>query len=1289
MINSGNFLFPLCVLIVVSFFPAGTDVYGQSVTVNEQFWSDDTSISQRAVSKSHITANNGRKLSLQFESFTTQVKEIRKAKPGRQPFEGAIIRLPLPDGTFGQYKVAESPIMDDRLAFKYPQIKTYAGQALNNPSTTIRFDITPDGFHAIIFLEDNTVYIDPLYVNNTTKYLAYYKKDFIKQAPLRMGPSDIKLLKDKELHSQKGAARKAAAAKPSGSELRTYRLAVAATGEYTAFHGGTVVDGLSAIVTSMNRVNGIYEREVAISMILVGDNDQIIYTDSGTDPYTNNDTEDLLTENQTNLDNVIGSANYDIGHVFSTASGGLASLESVCDDSFKAQGTTGIATPVGDPFDVDFVAHEIGHQFGATHTFNGTTGNCDNLNRSGITSYEPGSGTTIMAYAGICSPQNIQNNSSDYFHTASYDQIIEFVTNGGGSCANVTATGNTPPSADAGDDYFIPVNTPFVLTGSATDDDGDPLTYCWEQFDLGPASPPNDPNSSGPLFRSFPPLMSPSRTFPQLSDILNNTATVGEILPAITRTMDFRLTVRDNQSGGGGVDYDDMTINVVDLGGQFELSSLNQGETILSGIPINVSWEVANTNTPPINTQQVNIRLSTDGGLTFPILLAENLDNDGLEAITFPDNPTTQARLKIEAVGNIFFDISDENFSIQTPVAPDYAIIVDPLFSEICTPNNAVFTIDITPILGFSNPIDLTVDDLPAGVDATFSENPMQPGTTGTLTLSNTAAAVPGEYVIELVSSSGAINKENDLTLNILSAEPPGPTLSVPNDQDVDIALRPFFSWVDDPQINTYTLELALDADFTNIVDSVFDLNDAFYRESERLESNVSYYWRVKGVNNCGIGQYSEVYSFTTTLVNYFTFESTDVPKTIDSSMPNSITSTLEIEIVDDMIISDVNVINLLGQHSFIGDLKFTLRSPADTEVVLFANICSNEEDFDLSLDDEALNATIACPPSDGKAYQPTGDLSDFDGQNAKGTWTLIVEDNATIDGGTLNGWGLEIGTAQSAPKAPDNLQAAPTSVDIIALSWEDLSNNEDNFVLERSTPDNSNFMEVANLSANTLSFDDENLTPETNYVYRLKAINQFGESAYTQEIETAPLPIAPNNLAATAISEEQIDLSWSDLSSMEEEYVIEQSVGDNENFAIIDVTSANAESYSVTGLEEATTYHYRIYARNLFGRSASSDEASTATLVLGIEDEIAKKISVFPNPTEDEVTIKIQEGGPAITAVHLTDIHGKTVYSRPNSDNARRYQPLTLKLNAYSKGLYLLQIITERATVIKRILKD
>jgi Metallo-peptidase family M12B Reprolysin-like len=599
--------------------------------------------------------------SLQFDLDQSILENILIQAPketsGKALVNDRIVTLPLPDGTFSNFRFLESSVMAPELAAKFPEIRTFVGQCLENPAITVRFDSTPSGFHAQILSPDGASYIDPYLRGNSRLHVCYFKRDY------KSAAKEFQCLSSEPDAKMSSTMAQPASGVSLNGNLRTYRLACAATGEYTTHYGGTVASAMSGIVTAVNRVTGIYETELGIRLVLVANNNLLVYTNSATDPYTDGNPSALLTQNQSNLDTIIGNANYDIGHVFGTGGGGLASVGVVCVTGLKAHGETGMYPPTGDAFWVDYVAHEIGHQFGATHSFNSTSGAC-NGNRCASTAYEPGSGSTIMAYAGICGSDNLQAHSNPYFHAASFEQIMNFVTGGAGSGGGTaTMTGNHSPVVSAGASYTIPAGTPFTLTASGSDPDADGLTWCWEERDLGPAaSLAATDNGSSPLFRSVTPVASPSRTFPQLSDILNNTSTPGERLTSTNRTMNFRVTARDNRAGGGGVASADMQVTIVASAGPFRITSPTNG-TSWSGQGT-ITWNVAGTAAVPINAANVNIFLSSDGGQTFPFLLASNLPNTGTATISLPNISTASARVKVQGSDNIFFDISHGNFSI-------------------------------------------------------------------------------------------------------------------------------------------------------------------------------------------------------------------------------------------------------------------------------------------------------------------------------------------------------------------------------------------------------------------------------------------------------------------------------------------------------------------------------------------------------------------------------------------------------------------------------------------------
>jgi hypothetical protein len=657
----------LILLSVLFFLSVGT---GTAQSSSGYLWNDIQEESIISVNRL-IKPDSYRTLQLDFSGIKTLLVNAPKEENINVQNSSFIISLPMPNGEFENFKIVESPIMAEELANRYPDIKTYLGQGIDDRTATIRFDYTQHGFHAMILSVNGAVFIDPYSQGNTDYYISYYKRDYSPTTSALSFTCNV-LGQDSPTALEVAELVSSGIDTPSGDELRTYRLAVAATGEYTIFHGGTVAAGLAAIVVAINRVTGVYETEIAVRFELVANNDLIVYTNPSTDPYTNNNGFTMLGQNQSNIDAVIGSANYDVGHVFSTGGGGIASLAVICVNGSKARGVTGLPSPIGDPFYIDYVAHEMGHQFAGSHTFNGNAGSCSGGNRYGPTAYEPGSGSTIQAYAGICGSQNLQFRSDAYFHNISFVQMVNHTTNGSGNnCPVITPTGNSAPVVDAGPGgYTIPIETPFMLTGSATDPDGDELTYNWEEFDLGPAGHPNSPSGNAPIFRSFFATTEPYRIFPKLENLLNNTQTIGEILPTYTRNLTFRLTVRDNRAAGGGVDYDGMSMTVTSTAGPFLVVSPNTSLTWMGNTLQTIEWDVANTSVAPVNTTEVNILLSTDGGETWPITITSNTPNDGSEQVLIPNEATTEARIKVEAVGNVFFDISNEDFTIEDNPIP-------------------------------------------------------------------------------------------------------------------------------------------------------------------------------------------------------------------------------------------------------------------------------------------------------------------------------------------------------------------------------------------------------------------------------------------------------------------------------------------------------------------------------------------------------------------------------------------------------------------------------------------
>jgi hypothetical protein len=623
-----------------------------------------------------------------FQLFRLDIESLRQQLEGVTYREGVIngfvghLQLPHTDGTTKTYSVKRNQTMHPDLNALFPEIRSYDAYTKDGSGAYGKWDITPQGLHAMIFIPgQSTIFIDPYIDGNTEYYIVYRKKDFItsKVIDCQVQSMETETMSEPELANIKAMF--------GSCDLRTYRLAVAATGEYTAFHGGTLALAQAAQVTTMNRVNGVYEKDIAITMVIVPNNNLLVYTNAATDPYTNGTPGTMINQNQTNVNTLIGAANYDIGHVFGTNSGGLAGLGVVCTDNQKARGVTGSSAPVGDPFDIDYVAHEIGHQFGGNHTQN------NSCNSVAAARREPGSASTIMGYAGICAP-NVQNNSDDYFHGYNLGEISNEILSNGHTCEVLTSLNNTPPViASTNGNVTVPANTPFALTAIASDVDGDQLTYLWEQMNnQASTQPPLATATGGPNFRSFDPDTLPTRYFPKLSALANNGPFTWEVIPSVTRTMNFRVSVKDNHAVGSCNDYTDVTLSTTSAAGPFivtypDASGISWAENSTQ----TVTWDVANTDVAPVNCSSVRILLSIDGGLTYPYELNAGTPNDGSQSVLVPSTPTITARIMVISAAGTFFDISNNNFAITACVQPETPSLN--AISPTCYGDDATLTI--------------------------------------------------------------------------------------------------------------------------------------------------------------------------------------------------------------------------------------------------------------------------------------------------------------------------------------------------------------------------------------------------------------------------------------------------------------------------------------------------------------------------------------------------------------------------------------------------------------------
>jgi subtilisin-like proprotein convertase family protein len=997
-------------------FLAGSTLLAQAPT-NPWSFITETGLQSKSQQR-QIVPNAYKALRMNVPNMKAKLAEAPLWMTEEAEKKDVILTLPMPDGSFQDFRIVEAPVMHPDLAKQFPQIKSYAGVGLDDPTAYLRFDMTPKGFHAMILTaQTSDVFIDPYSTADIEHYVSYYKKDYEKNSAFECHFD--------EANPNVGKNPPPSIEKAGDCKLRTYVLALACTGEYAAFHGGTTTSVLSAMTTSMTRVNGVFEKDASVHMDLHPNTTSLIFLNASTDPYSNTDGNAMLSQNQTTCDNVIGNANYDIGHVFSTGGGGVAYLGAVCTNSLKAGGVTGQPTPIGDPFDIDYVAHEMGHQYGANHTQN------NNCNRNSTTSMEPGSASTIMGYAGICSP-NVQNNSDAYFHAISLQEIAAEVTSnagGGGNTCSTNSTINGAPTANAGPDFTIPRSTPFVLTGSGTDPNGDVLTYTWEQMDAQVATmPPVATATSGPAFRSYTGTTSPSRYLPRTQDLLNNVSPTWEVLASVNRTYNWRMTVRDNKIGGGCTAEDNMVVTVSSASGPFVVSAPNTAVNWPALSSQTVSWDVANTTAAPVSCANVDIFLIINGDFANAIVLATATANDGSHVVTIPNNQTTSARIMVKGSGNIFFDISNVNFTISPP-QNGFTVDVVENAQTVCLPNDAVtYNVNVGITGTFSGSVALSATGLPSGATATFTPGSvtLPPAGSSQLSITGLSSVTPGVYTATVTGTSGAVTQSETVTLTVLAGAPGLASLTTPADGATGVSQTPALSWSAASGATSYNVQVATDAAFTNVVASANNVTGTSYNVASALASNTLHYWRVQAVNSCGSGAYTAAFSFTTSSVTCATFASSDVPKTISASGTPTVTSTLSIGAFG--TITDVNVLGLDIDHTWINDLAVKLKSPANTERTLLSQICGNEDNILISFDDESTNtyASIPCPPNGG-TYQANQTLSPFDGQNLNGIWTLTINDLANQDGGTLQAWSVQVCYNPGAP--PLSVTASGTNV--------------------------------------------------------------------------------------------------------------------------------------------------------------------------------------------------------------------------------------------------------------------
>ena len=1009
----------LLLLFAVSLI--ANSIFGQSFFTPIQ----DSDVSLRSDQERTIVPNHYQALQLNIQG----IKEYLEAAPheldGNRSSQEVSLKVPMPDGTNKTFMIYEAPTMMEEISARYPNIKSYKGYGRSNNFENLRISLNSKGFYAAIRTENGTVYIDPYSTNTTTEYISYFVKDHeVNLEPHQMAcgtaqnpESILDELKDIEVH---GGQETNVTLRGDNIPLRQYRLAISCTGEFGQLRAN-LEEVLADINTSVNRLNQIFENELSIRMILVDRNDEIIYNNAQTDPYAipssfpqnSGSGRWLLARNTEIINNTIGADSYDLGHIYHRACtdvGGVAFLGSICGD-LKGGGVTCHASSNLEYNTVSIAAHEMGHQLGSPHSFN----NCGGENESLADGFEPGSGTTIMSYAGLCGSNNVQNGNDDYYHVGSLTNIYRTTRQAAQSCAEEINISNHEPDVqlDYKDGFIIPIGTPFILTGDATDEDGNNMTYSWEQVNGGPLSPLGSPSNNAPAFRVFYPNENKTRIFPRASSLLSNTSSSAEVMATYTRNYNFQFVARDNNPGGGTASWKEVAFGANDIGGPFFVTSNNSNEVLYAGDQHMVTWDVAGTDQSPINCENVNIYISYDAEINTDvlnddiILLAENTPNDGSHEIIIPSRLSTRMRIVVRAADNIFFDVSDRNNTVEEPSEP--AVYFESAANNLalCSDTYAL-EISTLGLGGYEGEVQMVVEGAPSDAIATFSAATVTAGDITTLNLDFSNVLSSDNYELKIIAIAEGIDSlERTIPISNIATDFSDLSYLGPENGLMGITSLPLLEWTEAQNASNYKIEIASNPRFADedIVLSAIVTNTN-YSPSEILEVSSIYYWRVRAENECKQGEYPEVFAFSTESLSCQTYEANNLPINISQSGTPSILAEIPVNGVGQ--VADVNVTLFKGTHERNKDLTAYLQAPDGDRVRLFSSECGNQRNFHCAFDDESPT-DFSCPLNSQETYKPEAMLSELNGKDISGLWIFQLDDNVTGNSGKLEEVSIEI----------------------------------------------------------------------------------------------------------------------------------------------------------------------------------------------------------------------------------------------------------------------------------------
>jgi len=925
------------------------------------------------------------------------------------------IYLPNENGEYEHFEISRTKLLSKKLSVKYPDIKTFVGVSKKRKNVKARITISNKGLSYWLRIPNSDDYFFQPVRNKKDIHYGYSNSNFINNNSLNC---KTELFKNKLFNSNFFNKKK------SGNQniLRTFRIAIMGTGEYTSFwgdnddsNGDNSEDAYRAIVNTINRVNEIYENELQIKLELISDS-SLLFSDSTVDLFTSS----LNDEAQSAMDSIVGNENYDLGHLFDY---GQSDGDAGCVGCVCTAGAKGRAYSIhpfedndggvfrNDYFDLDYVAHEIGHQFGAYHTFAFQSENAGS-------NVEPGSGSTIMGYAGITGEDDVQAHGDPYFHYVSIKEINNYVSNL--SCSiSASPINNNVYNIDAGQDYNIPKGTAYELSPLVEESIPDQINFNWEQLDSGQIGSSNfgPLNVVGPIARSILPSTKKSRYIPNIERVISGNLTqtnpskgsAWETVTNVGRVLNWGITLRDLRNPNQGlISQDNMKINVSSNSGPFVISSQNSSNIIWqAGSKKIITWDVANTNKSPIDTETVTIFLSEDGGYNYPVKLIENTPNDGEEEIIVSSSISSKnCRIKIKADNSIYFAINRNDFEIkQLPFVINY----NNNNIDICSKNEVTIDFKLNRFLNYEKSINLSIEGPLELLNSSFSKEVFfLEDSEGELVLSGLNNLSPGIYEFNIIAESENNSYSYSFKINYQNEILDLPNLVSPNNNSEKLNLFPELIWEQNDNVGQFRLQVSKDDNFENL-----ELDEILFKNSYQLynlKSDQLYYWRVQPINVCGLGDFSNYNIFKTDKTSCIDFNSSDLPIDLNDANSNSTGITIsEVSVPYDAPIVDLKVLVNI-EHSWLEDLTLYLESPDGVKIILSKQIGGSSNNYSETLFDQDSNNNIfnASPPFSG-SYMPVQSLETFYNKNAFGKWKLIVEDSFQEDTGSINGFSIEI----------------------------------------------------------------------------------------------------------------------------------------------------------------------------------------------------------------------------------------------------------------------------------------